>query len=325
MASTTQPQGELQQTSSDAFTETTLRHKTYVLKVSAYCNACVKRVNEILKTIEGVYITQVDFAHHTVTVHGNVEVETLIKGLAKKTKKDVKVLWPERKANPKEVRLSKPKSNEEHSGSVETSEEAKENQGGGDEKRKGKQPIKAEVVEVKESGSTRKKNFEAGSCSYSMEIEEEAQTSNLPSQLPLVVAEKQSGVAESEVVGKKAGGGDGNSNGSGGVGGGANENVHLMEQQPYFTPVHGLHYHAALPNPSYAQESAYCETPTYAHWGLGSEHGWTHNLDDLPLPPLLPVQPPQPYPPPPHPYSSSVSADTFAFFSDENANGCSVM
>lgn len=83
----------------------------------------------------------------------------MIKILTKKTTKHVEVLWPDPKANSKDENQSKPKSKEKQSDPAEISEEAKANHGGGGDKRKGKQPVKGEVVEVQESGSGSKKNF----------------------------------------------------------------------------------------------------------------------------------------------------------------------
>ncbi|KAM5561179.1 heavy metal-associated isoprenylated plant protein 36-like [Rosa sericea] len=238
MASTTEPKGEIQEVSEDVSTET-LKYKTWVLKVSIHCGACSKKVTKILKKIDGVYITQVDYLQQKVTVIGNVEAETLIKTLTKKTTKHVELLWPDPKANSKDKKQSKPKDNEKQSDPAEISEEAKANHGGGGgggDKKKGKEPVKDEVVEVQESGGGKKK-FEVGSSSNSKGVEEgnvvkpqeggggggegklkEAQTGSLPSQSPPAAAEKQSGGVESEAVGEKSGGGAGNRSGGGGGG-----------------------------------------------------------------------------------------------------------
>ncbi|PRQ42257.1 putative heavy metal-associated domain, HMA [Rosa chinensis] len=249
MASTTEPKGEIQEVSEDVSTET-LKYKTWVLKVSIHCGACSKKVTKILKKIDGVYITRVDYLQQKVTVIGNVEAETLIKTLTKKTTKHVELLWPDPKDNSKDKKQSKPKGNEKQS---EISEEAKANHGGGGgDKKKGKEPVKDEVVEVQESGGG-KKNFEVGSSSNSKGVEEgnvvkpheggggggegklkEAQTGSLPSQSQPAAAEKQSGGVESEAVGEKSGGGAGNGGGGGGKkkkgkGQNGNHNVNAAE------------------------------------------------------------------------------------------------
>ncbi|XP_050384181.1 heavy metal-associated isoprenylated plant protein 36-like [Argentina anserina] len=201
MASTTEPKGEIQDVAEDVFTET-LRYKTWILKLSIHCPACGKKVTKILKKIDGVYITEVDFAQQRVTVIGDVEPEIMIKALSKKTSKHVELIRPETKANPEENQCI-PKSKEKQSYPNEASEERKENHSDGEDKKKGKQPVKSEVVKVVESGGGGSKNFEAGSSSYTKSVEEPD-------------GGKQSEGGEKQAVDEKSGAVDGDGSGDGG-------------------------------------------------------------------------------------------------------------
>ncbi|GKV18478.1 hypothetical protein SLEP1_g28852 [Rubroshorea leprosula] len=71
-----------------------LKYKTWELKVPLYCGRCEKKVKEILTKIEGVHTVNIDFKGQKATVVGNVDSETLIKELIKKTSKHVE-LWPQ--------------------------------------------------------------------------------------------------------------------------------------------------------------------------------------------------------------------------------------
>lgn len=112
-----------------------------------------------------------DISQQKVTVTGNVEVETLIKKLTKKTAKHVE-LWPDPKSNSKDKKQSNPQSKEKQSDQAEISQEPNQGgRGGGGDVKKGKETAKVEVVEVQESGVGSKKNFEVGSSSNSKNVE----------------------------------------------------------------------------------------------------------------------------------------------------------
>ncbi|OAY83604.1 Copper transport protein ATX1, partial [Ananas comosus] len=69
--------------------------KTVVLKVFIHCPGCKKKVQRIVKRIDGVSTCEVDAPHNKVTVTGNVDADYLIKKLLKSGKQAD--LWPEPK------------------------------------------------------------------------------------------------------------------------------------------------------------------------------------------------------------------------------------
>ncbi|KAG6668112.1 heavy metal-associated isoprenylated plant protein 35-like isoform X1 [Carya illinoinensis] len=70
-----------------------LKYQTWVLKVSLHCEGCKRKVKKVLQSIDGVFATNFDSQQHKVTVTGNVTVETLIKKLVKTGKRAE--IWPE--------------------------------------------------------------------------------------------------------------------------------------------------------------------------------------------------------------------------------------
>ncbi|KAK2358270.1 heavy metal-associated isoprenylated plant protein [Trifolium repens] len=60
-----------------------LKYQTWFLKVSIHCEGCKRKVKKVLQSIEGVFTTTIDPQQQKVTVTGNVAVETLIRKLAK--------------------------------------------------------------------------------------------------------------------------------------------------------------------------------------------------------------------------------------------------
>ncbi|KAJ6430992.1 hypothetical protein OIU84_018492 [Salix udensis] len=73
-----------------------LKCKTWVLKVSIHCQGCKRKVRKVLQGIDGVYTTSIDSQQQRVTVTGNIEAGTLIKKLMK-TGKHAEI-WPEKVA-----------------------------------------------------------------------------------------------------------------------------------------------------------------------------------------------------------------------------------
>ncbi|XP_057959805.1 heavy metal-associated isoprenylated plant protein 35-like [Malania oleifera] len=71
-----------------------LKYKRWDLKVSIHCQGCKRKVQKVLKSIDGVYIANVDSRLQKVTVTGNVDVETLIRKLVKSGKHAER--WPEK-------------------------------------------------------------------------------------------------------------------------------------------------------------------------------------------------------------------------------------
>ncbi|CAK8563683.1 unnamed protein product [Lathyrus sativus] len=60
-----------------------LKYQTWFLKVSIHCEGCRRKVKKVLQNIDGVFTTAIDPQQKKVTVTGNVAVETLIRKLAK--------------------------------------------------------------------------------------------------------------------------------------------------------------------------------------------------------------------------------------------------
>ncbi|CAM8891702.1 unnamed protein product [Rhodiola kirilowii] len=82
--------------------------KTWVLKASIHCEGCKKKVKKIVSNTPGVYSSDVDLKQQKVTVTGNIDVNTLISKLIKKTGKHAE-LWPEVKTEQDVRKQSKQK------------------------------------------------------------------------------------------------------------------------------------------------------------------------------------------------------------------------
>ncbi|CAI8590097.1 unnamed protein product [Vicia faba] len=70
-----------------------LKYQTWFLKVSIHCEGCRKKVKKVLKRIDGVFTATIDSQQHKVTVTGNVNVEILLKKLVRAGKPAE--IWPE--------------------------------------------------------------------------------------------------------------------------------------------------------------------------------------------------------------------------------------
>ncbi|XP_045790490.1 heavy metal-associated isoprenylated plant protein 35-like isoform X1 [Trifolium pratense] len=70
-----------------------LKYQTWFLKVSIHCEGCKKKVKKVLKRIDGVFTATIDSQQQKVTVTGNVAVETLLRKLVKAGKHAE--IWPE--------------------------------------------------------------------------------------------------------------------------------------------------------------------------------------------------------------------------------------
>ncbi|XWS42384.1 hypothetical protein CRYUN_Cryun16bG0010100 [Craigia yunnanensis] len=342
-----------------------LKYKAWVLKVSIHCEGCKRKVEKILRNIEGVYEAYADLKQQKATVKANlqVDVQTLIKKLVKKGRHAE--LWPE-KAEQKEKKKGKSKNKDKRGGQA-NSEEANDNSHGDD---KEKETVKNEVsfhqdttAKSCENGSTSKN---AGGCNVSKAHEGGAPCKNggqVKQTVTLVVgnqspvAEKKGGESEGDAGEKSGGGGGGSGSGSGsgskknkkkGQKGDANANFDEGEQSgdagsacigSHFT---GYGPHGPVPMPSPASHSPppqrhMYEYPTYYH-----------------APPVYVTSYNTAYPsssysasyyasPPPYSYTymhpghmsehpssdlytySSQPSDSYEMFSDENPNACSIM
>ncbi|CAK7340655.1 unnamed protein product [Dovyalis caffra] len=207
-------------------TEAPLKYKKWVLKVSVHCEGCKKKVKKILNNIDGVYTTDVDLRQQKATVIGNVDADTLIKKLIKKTGKNAE-LWPEKAdKNQKGKKKGKAK-NKEKEKEKQSDQESSSEEGGDGENEKG-DTVKTEVVKIQDRSPKKSENGSAGPVVIGKASEgggvqvKEVKISEVSAKQPVTlpaggkspVADKKVG-GESEVVAEKSGAGGGS------VGGGS--------------------------------------------------------------------------------------------------------
>ncbi|KAE8691265.1 40S ribosomal protein S21-2 [Hibiscus syriacus] len=119
--------------------EPALKYKAWVLKVSIHCEGCKRKVEKILRKINGVYEVETDLKQQKATVKANlhVNVDTLIKKLVKKGRHAE--LWPEQKA-----KKGKSKNKDKQANTEEI----------GDDKDQ-KETVKVEVLSVLQDGASK--------------------------------------------------------------------------------------------------------------------------------------------------------------------------
>ncbi|XP_061349139.1 heavy metal-associated isoprenylated plant protein 35-like [Gastrolobium bilobum] len=88
-----------------------LKYQTWLLKVSIHCDGCRRKVKKVLQSIDGVFTTTVDAQQHKVTVTGSVGVEILIRKLVKAGKHAE--IWPENLAGKGKTSCKAKKNNEQ--------------------------------------------------------------------------------------------------------------------------------------------------------------------------------------------------------------------
>ncbi|EPS71492.1 hypothetical protein M569_03271, partial [Genlisea aurea] len=107
--------------------------QTWVLKVLIHCQGCKKKVEKILRSIEGVYTTNIDSQQNKVTVTGDVDPQILIKKISRAGKHAE--FWPENLHAGKEKKPGKSEtgesSEEEDDGDEEQSNSPPENNNNG--------------------------------------------------------------------------------------------------------------------------------------------------------------------------------------------------
>ncbi|XP_023537434.1 heavy metal-associated isoprenylated plant protein 36 [Cucurbita pepo subsp. pepo] len=305
--------------------EPPLVYKTWILKVSIHCEACKRKVKRVLKDVEGVYETDIDWRQQKVVVKGNVESETLIKKLLK-TGKHAE-LWPEN-SDSKGKKKGKSKKKEKQS----DSESSDESSGHEDEKEK----VKLEVQDPTKIGDTAGKITDDGSGGQAKQ----------PGSAPVGDGQTSGsgGKKKKKKKKKKSSGGGGGGNAGGEAPGDAsaigapppgptpglpepgpqpltgplpilaNESSprHFVTQyapHSFTHPLYSVRYSTAYATCSQPQPESYYATPqqySYAHVHPGVRHEF-----DIP---------PSDY----EPYSSQPS-DSLEIFSDENPNGCSIV
>ncbi|MBA0646911.1 hypothetical protein Goklo_014834 [Gossypium klotzschianum] len=308
--------------------EPALKYKAWVLKVSIHCEGCKRKVEKILRKIDGVYEVDADLKQQKVTVKANlhVNVDTLIKKIVKKGRHAE--LWPE-----KSEKKGKSK-NKDKQGGQPNSEEGNH----GDDKDK-------EAAKTEDGASKSGENGGDG-CNGGQALEQE----------------KKGGGGESEGNAATGGGGGGSKkNKKKGQKGNATVNFDEGEQHHHHhhpptdvgPPPTGSHFTGygpygpipiTTPMPSPANHSPprhhhMDEYPTYYHAPPpvyvtsyntaypGSCHGESYYTSPRPYSYMYMHPGYMPEHPSFDTYSSysSQPSDSFEVFSDENPNACSVM
>ncbi|KAJ6757154.1 HEAVY METAL-ASSOCIATED ISOPRENYLATED PLANT PROTEIN 33-RELATED [Salix koriyanagi] len=114
-------------------TEPSHKYKTWMLKVSVHCEQCKRKVKKVLDSIDGVYSTDIDLRLQKATVVGDVDADTLIKRLKKKTRKHAE-LWPEKAVGDQKEAMKKDKAKNKEKGKEKEEQRDQEssNEAGGD-------------------------------------------------------------------------------------------------------------------------------------------------------------------------------------------------
>ncbi|GLT90231.1 hypothetical protein SLE2022_081740 [Rubroshorea leprosula] len=331
-----------------------LKYKTWVLKVSIHCEGCKKKVKKILTNIEGVYATDIDLRQQKVTVMGNVDSETLLKKLIKKTGKHAE-LWPE-KADQKQKKQGKGKSKEKQSNPESSGEET--THGAEEEKETVTIEVPANQEPPKSSGG---ENGNSTSGGNAVKVSDgDGATGKVGVQVKEAKPEVKQGVtspagsqplaSESEGGAEKSGGGSGGTKKKKkGQKGNTTSDVAEGEQSSDAPPGTG-----SLPGNIQVQPvhptvpPAANHSPPHQHFGAYPSHYYTapvqavsynttqpsssYTASYYSAPPSYayvhqgPMAEPRPdHDPYPYPYTPSQSSDSFEMFSDENPNACSVM
>ncbi|XP_050240052.1 heavy metal-associated isoprenylated plant protein 35-like [Quercus robur] len=280
-----------------------LQYQTWVLKVSLHCEGCKRKVRKVLQSIDGVFTTSFDSQQNKVTVTGNVAVETLIKKLVK-TGKHAEI-WPENlagKGKKSGKAKNKDKENDPESG-IDCSDQKNEN------------PCEKVEEKPKENGS--ESGGKAPEKCPAGEVDQKASESEVGGGGGGTAAAKGGGKK------KKRKGQKGNNESSGlgaqfldtpastgsqnhdwgmniAVGpvnlGPTRQPLSLYAPQGYPHLVYAASYNRVHPSPSFGP-SYYVPSSPYTYAGTHREMNPVH----------------------------ATPFDSFEIFSDENANGCSIM
>ncbi|KAJ7955085.1 Heavy metal-associated isoprenylated plant protein 36 [Quillaja saponaria] len=285
-----------------------LNYQTMFLKVSIHCEGCKRKVKKVLQSIDGVFTTTIDSQQQKVTVTGSVGIETLIKKLNKAGK--IAEKWPEsftgngkksgKSKNKKELR--DPETDEIHQVSSEKPEDRKLNNS--DKNRGGEIAGKSQSIDSKIGGKSTG-NSPAGDQSSALDNQG-----------------KQSDEAAVKSNGKKKKKGQNSNNGSGGSGSpsaGAPAPTSTGFQSPSLAlgpEMDQVNTSLTYPNPS----SFYFPMVYAANYNSIYPFAKMGPTYYVPQPPNTCAGIPQEtYQVQPSPLVS------FEIFSDENANGCSIM
>ncbi|RZC52516.1 hypothetical protein C5167_020939 [Papaver somniferum] len=339
-----------------------VNYKTCILRVSIHCEGCKKKVKKILKKIQGVEDIIIDSKIHKVTVIGSVNGEALLRKLLIKGKHAE--FWPappppQKVTQTKEKRQETLKSGEikkdqqpQISKDGNSSEPEQQNQSKPDEEK-----IQVKVKNITINGETSNDNSnqsanegvqaDKGVNGPTQEAKAEGKLPANSSPVNPTPANDNTGIENGVAAGNDKAVGSGivrkkkgqkssetsetvqipgdtarSVEASSHPAGQATESVyrgpssrqHANPYPSYDTPpTYVMSYNTANPSSSYS-ETYYAQLPTYTY--------------SQPPPPYMHAQEPPPSfmysdsPPQQHPQQQS---DSFTMFSDENANGCSIM
>ncbi|KAJ6757153.1 COPPER CHAPERONE putative-RELATED [Salix koriyanagi] len=275
-------------------TEPSHKYKTWMLKVSVHCEQCKRKVKKVLDSIDGVYSTDIDLRLQKATVVGDVDADTLIKRLKKKTRKHAE-LWPEKAVGDQKEAMKKDKAKNKEKGKEKEEQRDQEssNEAGGDG---GGHVVTGKACE--------------GGSGAAVQAKEVKVTGKQPVASP--------DVGQSPVADKKVGGESTGSSGQGDVQVHApppanhipprHDHVYDYPTTYYAPPVYATSSNVAYPSTSYG--ASYYAPPqySYAYMNPGTHPG------------TFSEPPPYDF----HQYSSQPS-DSFDILSDENPNACSIM
>ncbi|XP_028776474.1 heavy metal-associated isoprenylated plant protein 35-like [Neltuma alba] len=286
-----------------------LKYQTWFLKVPIHCEGCRRKVKKVLQRIDGVFMTTIDQQQQKVTVIGSVGVDILIGKLIKAGKHAE--IWPENVT-----------------GKGKSSGKAKKKK-----EQKGPENRDSHSTDKSESNPNTDKNKgleSAANCdnnnnkSKTSESKIGANTTVIPPAGNQTPADGHKGGGSGDAANKSGGGGSGKKkkNKAGGGGGGNNRSnsipapAHTEFQTPGQmnpNPTHQQsHTYPETYNPPTAYLTPYRSYPTGRMGGHSSFYvpslpymhaGLDHEVYQLQSAPLV----------------------SFEIFSDENANGCSIM
>ncbi|CAJ1941023.1 unnamed protein product [Sphenostylis stenocarpa] len=283
-----------------------LKYQTWFLKVSIHCEGCRRKVKKVLQSIDGVFTTTVDPQQQKVTVTGSVGVETLIRKLVKAGKHAE--IWPENLAVGKGKNSGKDKQQYQEKKKKKKNEQEEESESSKNHSSTtNAEPNSTTTNSSKKKvnqKSAEKRNAESKSTGGGENESAEAEKKGVQSEgggKKKKKKEKERGESDDGVGSSACNGGGAHSGSPGQV------NLSPTRQQPYLYPETycypplvylATHNNRFCPMGTMGGPSYYVSPLPYISAGIDHHHPYR-----LQSTPFLP----------------------FEIFSDENANGCSVM
>ncbi|KAJ6384533.1 hypothetical protein OIU78_027775 [Salix suchowensis] len=331
-------------------TEPSHKYKTWMLKVSVHCEQCKRKVKKVLDSIDGVYSTDIDLRLQKATVVGDVDADTLIKSLKKKTRKHAE-LWPEKAVGDQKEAMKKDKAKNKEKGKEKEEQRDQEssNEAGGDGENEKEIKDKAKVEKMQDPST---KNSEIGSPSNNGEggghvvtgkaCEGGSGAAVQAKEVKVTVektggggsADGSSGGKKKKKKGQKGDNGNNNNGDEGvhschapaGTGSSGQGDVQVQAPPPanHIPPRHDYVYDyptTYYAPPVYATSSnvAYPSTSYGASYYAPPQYSYAY-MNPGTHPGTFSEPPPYDF----HQYSSQPS-DSFDILSDENPNACSIM